>query len=166
MLTQENSANSFDSATESDPSFRARPEAGYLDLIQQLLEDITTWIKLEGDLARTEVSEKAGLALRGLVIGVAGAILLICSGIGVLLAVGFAVSGALEQAGVNPAYSNALGFLLSGLTGAFAGWFVLQKSKAILTPANLAPSRTAATLHRAVSWMGAKFQLSLYKNHE
>ena len=166
MLTQENPDPSFDSNSESDPSFRARSEAGYLDLIQQLLEDITTWIRLEGQLARTEVSEKAGLALRGLVIGVAGAILLICSGIGVLLAVGFAVSGALEQAGVNPAYSNALGFLISGLAGAFAAWFVLQKSKAILSPSNLAPSRTVSTLHSAVTWMGSKLKLSPSKNHE
>ena len=166
MLTQENPVHPADRAKEPDASSYPGPEAGFLDLFQRLIDDLITWVTLEGDLARTEVTEKARTAMRGFAIGAAGLVLLLCGGISVLLAMGFAASGALEHAGVDPAFSHSLGFLLSGLVGAFAGWVVIQQAKAILSPANLAPSRTTATLHRAFTWVGSKFHLHRYDDHE
>ena len=166
MLIQEHPAETADPSMDHDPGTFPRPEAGFLELIQRLLDDLITWVTLEGDLARAEVTEKARAALRGLALGAAGLVLFLCGGTAVLLAVGFAVSGALERAGVDPAFSHALGFLLSGLIGAFAGWIVMQQAKAILTPANLSPSRTTATLRRAAVWVGTKCHLHPSDTHE
>jgi len=166
MLTQENPVQPADNATDPDAAPFTRSEAGLLELIRRRIGDLITGPGMEGDLAPVEVTEKARTALRGLAIGAAGLVLLLCGGTAVLLSIGFAVSGALEQAGVNPAFSHALGFLFSGLAGAFAGWVVIHQAKTILSPANLAPSRTTATLHRAFTWVGSKFHLHHYDDHE
>ena len=166
MLAQENPVHPADRATESDDVPYPRPEAGFIELVRRLIDDLIAWVTLEGDLARAEVTEKARAALRGLAIGAAGLVLLLCGGTAVLLALGFAASGALQHAGVDPAFSHSLGFLLSGLVGAFVGWVVIQQAKAILSPANLAPARTTATLRRAFTWVGSKFHLHPHDDHE
>jgi hypothetical protein len=166
MSIQENPVTPVTHDPEVDAEPLPRPEAGFPELIQQLLDDLIAWITLEGDLARVEVTEKARAALRGLIIGATGLVVFLCGGLAILLAIGFAVSGLFEQAGVNPAFSHALGFLLSGLIGTFAGWAVIQQAKSILSPANLAPSRTTATLHRAFTWASAKLGLYRYNDHE
>jgi ABC-type branched-subunit amino acid transport system permease subunit len=93
-------------------------------------------------------------------------VILLCGGIAILLAIGFAVSGALEIAGINPVFSLALGFLLSGLLGAIAGWIVMQQASVILTPSNLTPSRTITVLRRAASRVGEKLHLHPRDDHE
>lgn len=160
MLTQKNPLPPVGPPPEQGPPFpRPDPEPGVLDLIQRLRDDLITWMTLEGELARTELTEKCQTALRGFLLGATGLVLFLCGGIAVLLAVGFGVSGALARAGVDPAFSHSLGFLFSGLVGAFTGWLVIHKAKAILSPANLVPSRTTAALHRALAWTGAKLHL-------
>jgi hypothetical protein len=166
MLTQEHPAPRADHRPERADGSLPRPDAGLPELLRRLIEDILTWITLEGDLARAEISEKSRIALRGLVLGATGAVILLCGGIAVLLAIGFAISGVLVIAGVSPLFSHALGFLLSGLLGALAGWIVLQQARAMLTVSNLAPSRTITILRRAVSWAGAKLHLHPLDDHE
>lgn len=141
-------------------------EASVSDLLRRLLDDVVAWISLEGDLARAELGEKSRAALRGLIVGAVGLVILLCGGIAVLLAIGFAVSGALEMAGVSPVFSHALGFLLSGFLGAIAGWILLQQARTVLTPSNLIPSRTISFLRRAVAWAGEKLHLYPTDDHE
>ncbi len=134
----------------SGPEPDREPEPGLVELIPRLFEDLRTWITLEGDLARSELSEKYRAALRGLVVAATGLALFLCGGLAMLLATGFGVSGLLARAGVDPAFSHALGFLASGLVGALAGWFAMDKARAILSPARLLPSRTTTALRRAL----------------
>ncbi|NLT69680.1 MAG: phage holin family protein [Verrucomicrobiaceae bacterium] len=138
------------SGPEPEREPEPEPEPGLVELLPQLLEDLRTWMTLEGDLARTELSEKTRAALRGLVVAATGLALFLCGGLAILLATGFAVSGLLARAGVDPAFSHALGFLASGLVGALSGWFAMDKARAVLTPARLIPSRTTTALRRAL----------------
>jgi hypothetical protein len=167
MLTTEHPVPRNDDRTPDAASGPLPPhDASVPDLLRRLLDDIVTWITLEGDLARAELGEKSRAALRGLILGAVGLVVILCGGIAVLLAVGFAVSGALEVAGVSPLFSHALGFLLSGILGAVAGWIVLQQARTILTPSNLTPTRTISFLRRAVTWAGEKLHLYTPENHE
>lgn len=173
MLTRKNSLPPFESITDqghnphpdpySDPEPHLdpprEPEPNILELLRRLLDDLTSWLALEGDLARSEVAEKSRVALRGLMIGASGVVLFVCGGIAILLAIGFGVSGALERVGVDSAFSHALGFFISGLVGAFIGWLAIDKAKTTLSPARLLPSRTTAALHRALRWAGATLHL-------
>jgi len=166
MLTQENPAPRTDYDPEPQTGPLPLPDASFPDLLRRLLDDVVTWITLEGDLARTEIAEKWRAALRGLILGATGAVILACGGIAVLLAIGFALSGALEIAGVSPVFSLALGFLLSGIFGAIAGWLVVQKARVILTPSNLAPAHSISMLRQAASWVAEKLHLHPRYDHE
>lgn len=150
----------------SEPEPQPGPEPGLFELIPRLLEDLGTWMTLEGDLARTELAEKYRAALRGLVIAATGLAFFLCGGIAVLLAAGFAVSGLLARAGVDPAFSHALGFLSSGLLGALVGWIAMDQARAILSPARLMPSRTTAALRRALTWTRSALHLQPHDEHE
>lgn len=161
MLTQDHPP------TRTEPTdIPPHPDTGIFELLRRLLDDVVIWISLEGELARAEISGNLSAALRGLAIGAAGAVIIGCGGIAILLAIGFAVSGALEIAGVNPAFSHALGFLLSGVLGAIAGWTVLQQAKAALSLSNLTPSRSIAMLRQAATWLGEKLYPHPRNDHE
>lgn len=167
MLTQDYPPSRTEQTPEpTDAPPHRHPDAGIFELLRRLLDDIVIWISLEGELARAEIAGKLRAALRGLAIGAAGAVILICGGIAILLAIGFAVSGALQIAGVNPAFSHALGFLLSGVLGAIAGWILLRQARAALSPSNLTPSRTTAMLRQAATWLGDKLHPHPRNDHE
>jgi len=166
MSSPEQSQPPSEMPAETGAALPPRSEAGILDLLQQLLDDGVLWIKLKGYLARAEVAESVGTATRGLVLGAAGGFVILSGGATILMATGFAAGAALQTAGVAPALSYALGFFLTGLVASIIGWIALQRAKALLSPANLAPSRTTASLRRAVVWAGSKLSPNPNDNHE
>lgn len=104
------------------------------NILTDLLQQFTTLIKQEGELARTELSENASRAIMGVVMAVAAAVLLVPALVILLLA---AVFG-LETTGLEPwlcALAVGGGALLLGL-------IILAIGIARLRAKTLMPSKT------------------------
>lgn len=71
------------------------------DILSDLLIQLTTLVRKEGELARTEMSEKVGQVAAGLVLAVIGAVLLVPA---LVVLLGAAVT-AIEQAGLGPPWA-------------------------------------------------------------
>src|ERR1051326_3978573 len=71
------------------------------DILSDLLIQLTTLVRKEGELARTEMSEKVGQVAAGLVLVVIGAVLLVPA---LVVLLGAAVT-AIEQAGLGPPWA-------------------------------------------------------------
>ena len=125
-------------------------------LLRELRDEFATLLRQEVALAKTEVSEKAGLAKRNAVyIGVGGVIAL--SGFLCLLAaasIGLAV--AFRAAGVSPETAAWLAPLLVGLVVAVVGYALLQKGISTLKRESLTPERTVQTLKEDTAWARQK----------
>lgn len=110
------------------------------EIFSDLIASLTTLIRKEGLLARTEISEKMGRALTGLALIVAGAVLLIPS----LVILLQAAIAALVQGGMTPAIASLIVgavTLVLGLILAVVGWNWVR-------PASLVPNKTIDQLHR------------------
>jgi hypothetical protein len=121
-----------------------RDERSLGQLFGDLSRQLSTLVRQEIDLARTEVTTKAGAATRdAALIGVGGA--LAYAGLLVLLG---AVVLLLVQAGLEP----WLAALIVGVLVAAIGGFLVMRGRSGLQNADLAPTRTIDTLKDDAEW--------------
>lgn len=110
------------------------------DVVSDVFTHLTTLFRKEMQLARTEVSEKFGQALSGMVMLVIGAVLLIPALV-ILLMAGVT---ALTEAGLESYWASLIVGGIALLIGAILALVGLSRLKA----ENLAPSRTIDQLQR------------------
>ena len=110
------------------------------EIFTDLVSQVTTLVRKEGQLARAEISEKAGRALSGIVMLVVGAVLLIPA----LVILLQAAMAALVQNGMTPAVASLIvggAALILGVILALVGWNMAK-------PTALVPDRTIDQLKR------------------
>jgi hypothetical protein len=121
-----------------------RDERSLGQLFGDLTRQLSTLVRQEIDLARTEVTTKAGAASRdAAMIGIGGA--LAYAGLLALLA---AVILILVQAGLEPWLSA----LIVGVVVAGIGGFLIMRGRDGLQKTELAPKRTIETLKDDAEW--------------
>jgi hypothetical protein len=121
-----------------------RDERSLGQLFGDLTRQLSTLVRQEIDLARTEVTTKAGAASRdAAMIGIGGA--LAYAGLLALLA---AVILILVQAGLDPWLSA----LIVGVVVAAIGGFLIMRGRDGLQKTELAPTRTIETLKDDAEW--------------
>jgi hypothetical protein len=113
------------------------------EILSSLLAQFTTLVRKEGELARTEMSEKVGQVAAGLVLVVAGAVLLIPA---LVVLLGAAVA-ALERAGLAPQWAA----LIVGGAALIIGLILLMIGVSRLKAGNLVPRKTINQLQEDAS---------------
>ena len=113
------------------------------DIFRDLLAQLTSLVRTEGELARAEMSEKVDQAARGLALMMGGAVLLIPA---LVVLLGAAVA-AIMDTGLEP-YWAAL--IVGGVTLAI-GVILVVVGKSSIKFSNLAPTKTVHQLRRDAS---------------
>jgi hypothetical protein len=113
------------------------------DLLRDLVAQVVALLRMEGELARTEMSEKLGLLGRSTAVLVAGAVILIPALV-VLLEAGVA---ALVKTG----FESYVAALIAGGAALVVGVILLIAGARSIRIDNLAPRRTIDNLQRDVS---------------
>lgn len=114
-----------------------------MTLISDLSQQVTTLLRTEGQLLRTELAEKAEKAGAGAIEVLGGAICLLAA----LLVLLQAVVIALSKTALGPGWSS----LLVGVLVAILGFILLRTGSANMKPSELTPDRTTAQLKRDAS---------------
>jgi Flp pilus assembly protein TadB len=119
-------------------------ERSFGDLFRQLTQDLSTLMRQEVMLAKTELSQKAseagkdvGLLAAGGAIAYAGFLVILA---GVVLALGL----------VLPWWASAL---IVGVVVAAIGYFLIRKGQTALKQADLTPKQTIETLKEDQQWV-------------
>ncbi|MFL1461678.1 phage holin family protein [Roseococcus sp. DSY-14] len=116
-------------------------ERGVADLLGDLVDQTTTLVRKEVQLARAELGEKAG-QVSGAVISLGAGMVLF---IGALIAlVQAAIAALVEYAGLSATVSA----LIVAVVVALVGWLVARGGLATLKSFSITPDRTAAQLSR------------------
>jgi len=113
------------------------------DIFRDLLAQLTSLVRTEGELARAEMSEKVDQAARGLMLMVGGAVLLIPA---LVILLGAAVA-AIMDTGLEPYWAA----LIVGGAALVLGVILMIIGKSSVKLNNLAPSKTMHQLRRDVS---------------
>lgn len=111
-----------------------------IDVFSDLVDQMSTLVRKEVQLAKTEMSEKVGQAAGGAArIGVGGALLLVA-----LIFLMHSVVGWLAAAGVDARWGTLIVAVVTGVVG----YLLLNRGTAELKATNLAPTRTTEQLQR------------------
>ena len=121
----------------------------FSDLLADALNRLTTLVRTEIQLARTEISLKISKAATGIAM-VMGSAAFAISGLVLIL---LAIAAWLDNAGLSRGFSNLIAGIIGALVSAGWGWAGLQRLRAD----QLAPNRTMEQLQRDA--MAAKEQL-------
>jgi hypothetical protein len=121
----------------------------FSDLLAEALNRLTTLVRTEIQLARTEISLKISKAATGIAM-VMGSAAFAISGLVLIL---LAIAAWLDNAGLSRGVSNLIAGILGALVSAGLAWAGLQRLRAD----QLAPNRTMEQLQRDA--MAAKEQL-------
>jgi uncharacterized membrane protein YqjE len=113
------------------------------DIFRDLLTQLTSLVRTEGELARAEMNEKIDRAARGLALMVGGAALLIPALV-ILLA---AAVAAIMDTGLEPYWAA----LIVGGAALAVGVILMVAGKSSIKLNNLAPRKTVHQLRRDVS---------------
>jgi len=120
------------------------------ELVGGLVSDVSSLLRKEIDLAKTEASEKFSQALTGVEVLIFGLVLAI-GAVGVLLTAAVAgLAAFLVTQGISPASANALAALIIGVVIAGIAWAMVAKGLSALRGSNLRLDRTATSLRRDV----------------
>ena len=121
----------------------------FSDLLADALNRLTTLVRTEIQLARTEISLKISKAATGIAM-VMGSAAFAISGLVLIL---LAIAAWLDNAGLSRGFSNLIAGIIGALVSAGLGWAGLRRLRAD----QLAPNRTMEQLQRDA--MAAKEQL-------
>jgi|SwirhisoilCB2_FD_contig_81_557310_length_901_multi_2_in_0_out_0_2 Putative Actinobacterial Holin-X, holin superfamily III len=124
-------------------------DRSFSDLLADALNRLTTLVRTEIQLARTEISLKISKAATGIAM-VMGSAAFAISGLVLIL---LAIAAWLDNAGLSRGVSNLIAGILGALVSAGLAWAGLQRLRAD----QLAPNRTMEQLQRDA--MAAKEQL-------
>ncbi|EPE96514.1 phage holin family protein [Rhizobium grahamii] len=120
------------------------------ELVGGLVTDVTSLLRKEINLAKTEASEKFSQALSGVEVLIFGLVLAI-GAVGVLLTAAVAgLAAFLLTQGVSATSANALSALIIGVVIAGIAWALVAKGLSALRGSNLRLDRTATSLRRDV----------------
>ena len=120
------------------------------ELVGGLVTDVTSLLRKEINLAKTEASEKFSQALSGVEVLIFGLVLAI-GAVGVLLTAAVAgLAAFLLTQGVSATSANALSALVIGVVIAGIAWALVAKGLSALRGSNLRLDRTATSLRRDV----------------
>jgi putative superfamily III holin-X len=121
-------------------------------LFSDLARETSALVRTEVQLAKTEIIERAGQFASGLVMLIAGGLLLYAA----LLVLLFAAALGLGQAFDWWATMPWLPPLIVGVVVALIGVALLLKGKGDVRPRNLVPRRTVATIKEDAAWAREK----------
>ena len=124
-------------------AYAATPNRSIPDILRDLVSQVTTLARKEGQLARVEVSEKIGQVAGGLTMIVGGAVLLIPA---LVILLGAAVT-ALINTGIQPHWAA----LIVGGAALLIGIILLMVGIGRLKADRLVPNRTIEQLQRDAS---------------
>ena len=124
-------------------------DRSFSDLLSDALNRLTTLVRTEIQLARTEISLKISKAATGIAM-VMGSAAFAISGLVLIL---LAIAAWLDNAGLSRGFSNLIAGIIAALVSAGLAWAGLQRLRAD----QLAPNRTMEQLQRDA--MAAKEQL-------
>ena len=132
----------------------AADQRGVTDLIKELRDEATTLFRQEVQLAKTELSEKAGFfAQQGAKVG-AGLGVAALGGLLVIMAVAFFVSAIIQAIfDVSDAVAFGIGFLLVGGAIAAVGYALYSSASAKMKRETLVPERTIQSLKEDKQWL-------------
>lgn len=130
--------------------YQRKEESSIGDLFAELASEVSTLIRNEAALARTEVTQKASQAGKDIGFLAAGGLVAYAG----LLAIIAALILGLAQAGL-PLWASAL---LVGLVVAAIGYSVVRRSLDHLRQGSLAPEHTIATLKEGREWTKAQMK--------
>ena len=124
-------------------------DRSFSDLLADALNRLTTLVRTEIQLARTEISLKISKAATGIAM-VMGSAAFAISGLVLIL---LAIAAWLDNAGLSRGFSNLIAGIIGALVSVGLAWAGLQRLRAD----QLAPNRTMEQLQRDA--MAAKEQL-------
>jgi uncharacterized membrane protein len=124
-------------------------DRSFSDLLSDALNRLTTLVRTEIQLARTEIGLKISKAATGIAM-VMGSAAFAISGLVLIL---LAIAAWLDNAGLSRGFSNLIAGIIGALVSAGLAWAGLQRLRAD----QLAPNRTMEQLQRDA--MAAKEQL-------
>jgi hypothetical protein len=136
----------------------AQDERTVVRLLRELRDEMTTLLKQELALARTEVAEKAAIAGRNIAFLAIGGLVAYAGLLFILYGMAMALSSALETAGLTTEWAVLAGPALVGLIVALIGWAMVAKARRTLRPERLAPEKTIQTLKEDKQWAQQKVQ--------
>jgi len=126
------------------------------DLIKELMTDVSTLFRKEIQLAKAEATEKAGKAVVGVEMLVAGGILVIAA-LGVLLsAVVAGVAALLMSMGMGETAASGIAALIVGGVVAIIAYTLIMRGVSALKAQNLMLDRTTHSLGRDASVLKEK----------
>lgn len=117
-----------------------------LGLVRNLKTEVTTFIRQEIDLAKTEISEKLSKMGRNAVTLAIGGFVAYAGLIVLLLGLGALAASGLEQAGLDTFIAGAAGVGGVGLLIAVVGLLMVMKGVKALSHETVRPERTVQTL--------------------
>jgi hypothetical protein len=117
-----------------------------LGLVRNLTTEVTTFIRQEIDLAKTEISEKISKMGRNAVTLAIGGFIAYAGLIVLLLGLGALAAWGLEQAGLDTFIAGAAGVGGVGLLIAIIGLIMVMKAVKAFSHESIKPERTVQTL--------------------
>lgn len=132
-------------------------EPSIADLFRSVVDDTRRLVRDEVDLARTEIGEKAHLALQEALLILAGVVLAAAGGVGLLGAVAMGLAHALTPL-VGRDAALWLSPLLMGASACIAGVIMLRRGVMRLRSGELVPQRTIDAVRDTGRVIGDRFK--------
>lgn len=129
---------------DSGPQGRTGGESSLGDLFTGLTYDLSTLVRKEIDLARTETLEKVSQATRSVVFMVAGGMLAYAGLIALIIA------AAVALANVMPFW---LSTLVVGLLVLIVGTVLVQSGRSMLSNISIVPEKTVESIKEDTEWV-------------
>lgn len=140
-----NNANNRVPQTSTPPTRGTNPppERSLGELFSELAEDMTTLVRKEVQLARTETMEKISTATRSIVMMVVGGLLAYAGLVALVIAAAIALGALMPY---------WLSSLIVGLVVIAVGAGILMAGRSSLTSMNPVPEKTIETLKEDANW--------------
>lgn len=122
-------------------------------LLRDLTDETRTLLQQEVDLAKTEITEKAGRIGRNIAYLAVGAFIAYAGLLTLLAAASIGSAVALQSAGLDPAISAWLGPLIVGIVVGAIGYIFVQKAISTLKHESLVPRKTLNSLREDKEWL-------------
>jgi Putative Actinobacterial Holin-X, holin superfamily III len=126
------------------------------DLIKELRDDALLLVRQEVGLAKTEMSEKIGRALRNVAYAIAGGLVAFLGLVFILQAVTVLTGVGLKAAGVASEHCLWLAPLIVGVIVAVIGTILVTKGIATLKNETFVPEKTIDSLKGDKAWIQSK----------
>jgi len=128
---------------------RAAGETSLGELFTALTTDMTTLVRKEVELARTETVEKISKATRSVVFMIAGGMLAYAGLIGLIIAAIVALANVMDL---------WLSALIVGLVVIIIGAILLQSGRSMLQRLSLVPEKTVESIKESTEWAKEQVQ--------